>query len=186
LYVQSIISVLDSFAILRQLHAKLVNVPQQNILSLQSTVIEFTCPVLKPLATDVAIVQLVFKTIILCEEVPLNEVNAHHNTSFPSDNCFIVKAQEFGHVHTLVVNVVSIVQSVLYLTILFCVVHHICVNAHDITTLPSACWKMQDIVLFGKNKLVFATSAFKSVSIMCSLVETQPLYVHAVFIVTNK
>lgn len=124
-----------------------------------------------------AIVQSVFRIIILCEAVPLNVVNVHHNTSFQSESCAIVVAHALGHVHTFVENVVSTVQSVLYLTILFCVVHHIVVKLQDITTFQSACSKTQVGALFGKKKLVSVVSNVKSSLNTCSLLDTPQLYV---------
>lgn len=139
-----------------------------------------TCQELNQEATAVAIVQSVLRITTLCVAVPLKDVNAHHKTSFQSESCLIDIAQEFGQVHTFVLNVLSTVQSVLYLTILFLVVHHIVVNAQEIITLPSACSKIQVITQLGIKKLVRVASTVKSVLNTCNLVEVaQPLKVTA-------
>jgi predicted DNA repair protein MutK len=150
------------------------------MLLLQSIAIEFTCPVLNQEATAVAMVQSVFNIITLCEAVPLNVVKLHHNTSFQSESCLISIAQALGQVHTFVVNVASTVQSVLYLTILFLVVHHIVVKFQDITTFQSACSNTQVICQSGKKKLVNVLSIVKSVLNTFSLVAVHKLNVTAV------
>jgi hypothetical protein len=89
----------------------------------------------------------------------------------------VLPVHELGHVHTFVVNVVSTVQSVLYLTILFCVVHHILVNHHNITTFQSACSKIQLNEAFGAKKDVNAVSTVKSSLKTTNLVDVHQLKV---------